>query len=162
MDCVRGCINYIKDQRRSEMKVIPNPKDPEIIYNVMIKGNHEIADKLFNCSTPNKILYNISHKNTKEYKFVVQGKDDVQEREFEFILREPNEKDEYKTTDKIRNNIPGCGCHCEEGAQRPTWQSVFCAGMPENGLPRLLAKPRNDKRWLVLCLITSNRTGGWA
>ena len=105
LDCVRGCINYIKDQRRSEMKVIPNPKDPEIIYNVMIKGNHEIADKLFNCSTPNKILYNISHKNTKEYKFVVQGKDDVQEREFEFILREPNEKDEYKTTDKIRNNI---------------------------------------------------------
>lgn len=121
LDCVRGCINYIKDQRRSEMRVIPNPKNPEIIYDVMIKGNHEIAGKIFDCNTPNKVLIDVSHSNTKEYKFVVQGRDGVQEREFEFKLYEPDEKDKYVTTDDIRkkifNNLEQQTIVDEEGAE---------------------------------------------
>ena len=105
LDCVRGCINYIKDQRRSEMKVVTNPKNPEIIYDIVIKGNHEMARNLFDCSTPDSVLMDISHVNTKEYRFVVVGKDGVLEREFEFKLYEPDEDDEYLTTDEICKKI---------------------------------------------------------
>ena len=105
LDCVRGCINYIKDQRRSEMRVILNPKAPEIIYDVMIKGNHESANKIFDCDRPNKVLIDVSHSNTKEYKFVIQGRDGILEREFEFKLYEPDEDDKYVTTEIIREKI---------------------------------------------------------
>lgn len=105
LDCVRGCINYIKDQRRSEMRVISTPKDPEIIYDVMIKGNHENTTKIFDCGNPNKVLLDISHRNTKEYKLVVQGRDGVQEREFEFKLCTPDEQDQVVDTEKIKKAI---------------------------------------------------------
>ncbi len=107
LDCVRGCINYIKDQRRSEMKVILNQKNPEIIYDVMIKGNHEKdICKLFDCSQPNKVLMDISYGNTKEYKLVVQGRDGGCEREFEFKLVDtPDGKDPTKTSEEIKEYV---------------------------------------------------------
>lgn len=105
LDCIRGCINYIKDQRRSEMRVISTPKNPEIIYDVLIRGNHETTTKIFDSSNPNKVLLDISHANTKEYKLVVQGRNGIQEREFEFKLYAPDEQDKVVDTEKIKKKI---------------------------------------------------------
>lgn len=94
LDCVKGCINYVKDKNRPEMNIISKPGLPEIIYSVLLKGNHNEDKKLFDCDLPQKILMEISHKNTREYPLVVVGKDNVPERDFIFKLRYPGEDGE--------------------------------------------------------------------
>ena len=108
LDCVKGCINFVKDRTRPEMDIITNPGTPEIIYNVLLKGNHSEDKKLFDCASPQNILMEISHKDTREYPLVVVGKDNVPEREFIFKLRYPGEggeKDEEWSIAEIKKII---------------------------------------------------------
>lgn len=108
LDCVLGCINYVKDQLRPEMKVISIPGLPEIIYNISLKGTHDQDKKLFDCKNPNQIRMEVSDKNTREYPLVISGKDHTKEREFIFGLRNPNEggiRDTWQTTEEIRKKL---------------------------------------------------------
>ena len=108
LDCVKGCINFVKDRTRPEMDIITNPGTPEIIYNVLLKGNHSEDKKLFDCASPQNILMEISHKDTREYPLVVVGKDNVPEREFIFKLRYPGEGGENDvewSIDEIKKKI---------------------------------------------------------
>lgn len=108
LDCILGCINYVKDQIRPEMKVISKPRIPEIIYSVLLKGNHNQDKKLFDCEKPMSIMMEVSHKNTREYPLEVVGKDGAFERNFIFKLRNPGEgngQDEEWTTEEIKKKI---------------------------------------------------------
>lgn len=108
LDCILGCINYVKDQIRPEMKVISKPRLPELIYSVILKGNHNDDRKVFDCEDPTSIMMEVSHKNTREYPLAVVGKDGVIEREFIFELRnfaEGNAKDEEWTVEEIKKKI---------------------------------------------------------
>ena len=108
LDCVLGCINYVKDQIRPEMTVISKPRIPELIYSVLLKGNHDDDKKVFDCEKPMSIMMEVSHKNTREYPLAVVGKDGVFERNFIFELRNPGEgnaPDEEWTTEDIKNKI---------------------------------------------------------
>lgn len=108
LDCILGCINYVKDQIRPEMNVLLKPNLPEIIYSIELKGNHNGNNKVFDCDDIQSIKMEISHKNTREYPFVVVGKDGILEREFVFKLRNQNEgdlKDDECTTKDIKEKI---------------------------------------------------------
>lgn len=101
LDCVVGSINYIKDQLRPEMKIITKSEQPEIIYNVKLKGTHNNDEILFDCNDIDNIKFKICSENTKEYPLVVMGKDEVEEKSFIFKLREPEKDDIYWDTEKI-------------------------------------------------------------
>lgn len=105
LDCVLGCISYVKDQNRPEMNIISKPRRPEFIYSIVLKGNHNKNRKLFDCDNLNLILMEVSHKNTKEYPLMVVGKDGTMEREFIFELRNPGEKDPVSSEKNIMDKI---------------------------------------------------------
>lgn len=118
LDCVLGCINYVKDQIRPEMKIISIPSLPELIYNVALKGNHNQDKMMFDCKQPNTIMTEVSHINTREFPLVVLGKDNIQEREFIFELRNPGEngaRDEWWTTEDIKAKLLDTSVVSEEG-----------------------------------------------
>lgn len=108
LDCVLGCINYVKDQIRPEMKVIFHPRLPKLIYNIVLKGYHNDDKKLFDCRDAGTIQMEVSHKNTREYPLAVVAKDGAVERTFIFEARNPGEnraKDTEWTTEEIKSKI---------------------------------------------------------
>lgn len=113
LDCVLGSINYIKDQMRPEMNIITNPGYPEIIYNVVLKGQHTRDKKLFDCTDINTVHLEVSHENTKEYPIKVITKDGSIEREFMFQSKSISDNDELWNTDDITKKI-GCTSIIEE------------------------------------------------
>lgn len=101
LDCVLGCIHYVKDQIRPEMKVFMQARLPEIIYDLWFKGGHTPDRKLFNSKQPNSMYIDICHENTKEYPLKITGQDGIVERELILKLLKPNSYDQCWTTDKI-------------------------------------------------------------
>ena len=91
LDCILGCINYVKDQRRNEIEILPKSIYPEIIYNVRLQGGHNNDKDLFECKDINDIHIDVSSETTSEYPLVVTGKDDVVERKFIFELANEND-----------------------------------------------------------------------
>ena len=101
LDCVLGSINYIKDQLRPEMKIVTKSEQPQIIYNVKLKGTHDNDEILFDCNNIDNIKFKICSEKTKEYPLIITGKDGVEEKTFIFKLRESKNAEIYWDTKKL-------------------------------------------------------------
>lgn len=108
LDCVIGCIHYVKDQIRPEMKVVTINHYPEIVFDVELKREHAENKKLFNRENLDKIILEVNHTNTREMALMVLEKGKEFEKEFIFNLRNTGEHgfiDEIWTTEEIKNKI---------------------------------------------------------
>lgn len=101
LDCVLGSINYIKDQLRPEMKIVTKSEQPEIIYNVKLKGTHNNDEILFDCNDIDNIKFKICSEKTKEYPLIITGKDGVEEKTFIFKLIESEKAEIYWDTKNL-------------------------------------------------------------
>lgn len=116
LDCVLGCINYVKDQIRPEMKVNLEIGLPEIIYNVYLKGTHSEDKKLFDCQNVNYIEFAMTHVNTKEIPLMITGRDDIREREFIVQLRDVEDRKlENWNTEDIKKKLMKSSIVSENG-----------------------------------------------
>lgn len=111
LDCVLGSINYVKDQLRPEIRIETKAKQPEIIYNVKLKGLHNNDELLFDCKDMNRVKYKICSENTKEYPLFVTGRDGVEQNSFIFKLRLPGEQDKDCNTEKLAAILMDCSSY---------------------------------------------------
>lgn len=118
LDCIRGSINYVRDQARPELNIVSHSGLPEMIYDIFLKKDFDKDEKLFSCKEPHAVKMEISHKNTQAYPFVIKSLDGICEREFFFELRDPEEKEEDWTTEEIRKKLRKTSIVSEEGIDR--------------------------------------------
>lgn len=106
LECLQGCIRYIKDQRGHELNIIPSVEKPKIIYNLFIKNTHAEDEKIFDCTNleSEKTIFKIFNYNSSEMVFDVRNKDGAIEKEISINLEDYFEM-AYDNIDKILENI---------------------------------------------------------
>lgn len=102
LECLQGCIKYIKDQRGHELTIISDVEKPKIIYNIYIRNDHADDEKIFDCMglEAEKTIFKLFNYNANEMNFDVKNKDGVVERSFCMSL-----DDKYKKESKDADNL---------------------------------------------------------
>lgn len=118
LDCIRGSINYVRDQARPEINIVSRAGLPEMIYDIFLKRDFDKDERLFSCKEPHDIKMEVSHKNTQAYPFVIKSLDGICEREFFFELRDPVDGDLDWTTEELKGKIQRTSIVSEEGIDR--------------------------------------------
>lgn len=92
LECLHGCIKFIKDQRGHELAIIPKLETPKIIYNVYIKNEHADDKKIFDCNNiqAESTVFEVFNPNANEMTFEVRNKDEAVEKKFSISLDDKN------------------------------------------------------------------------
>ncbi|MBQ7008824.1 MAG: hypothetical protein IJN05_06365 [Ruminococcus sp.] len=103
LECLEGCIKFIKDQRGHELEIIPNIEKPKIIYNVFIDNEHGNVRKIFDCTDlePQNTLFEIFSPQANEMSFIVKNKDDAIEKSFIMSLEDHYTDDSFDSAEKL-------------------------------------------------------------
>lgn len=93
LECLQGCIKYIKDQRGHELNIVSAVEKPKIIYNIFIKNDHSEDEMIFDCMNlePESTIFKLFNHNASEMTFDVKNKDGAVESSFRMSL-----DDKYK------------------------------------------------------------------
>lgn len=103
LECLEGCIKFIKDQRGHELEIISNIEKPKIIYNVFIDNEHGNVKKIFDCANlePQNTLFEIFSPQANEMSFIVKNKDDAIEKSFIMSLEDHYTDDSFDSAEKL-------------------------------------------------------------
>lgn len=93
LECLHGCIKYIKDQRGHELNIIPHNEPAKVIYNIFIINEHNNDEQIFDCTdlTSENTIFKLFDHNANEMIFEVRNKDGAAEKSFRMSL-----DDKYK------------------------------------------------------------------
>lgn len=88
LECLQGCIKYIKDQRGHELSIVSHNEPPKVIYNIFIKNEYDNDDQIFDCTkiAPEDTTFKLFDHNACEMTFEVKDKDGAVERSFHMSL----------------------------------------------------------------------------
>ena len=106
LECLQGCIKYIKDRRGHELNIIPNIERPKIIYNVYILKDHDKDKKIFDCTrlAPEDTVFEIFNSNSNEMNFEIRNDEGIVERTFSISL-DDKQHIEAKSSDEFLDFI---------------------------------------------------------
>lgn len=95
LECLLGCIRYIKDKRGHELNIVADIVRPKIIYNIYIKNDYGTDERIFDCEhiEPEKTIFKVFNQNANEMFFAVKNRDEAVEKEFRMGLDDVNELD---------------------------------------------------------------------
>ena len=106
LECLQGCIKFIKDQRGHELSIVPQVNPQKIIYNVYIINEHAEDKKIFDCENilPESTVFEFFNQNADEMTFEVRNKDGAVENKFSISL-DDKKNFEAESADKLLEDI---------------------------------------------------------
>ncbi len=88
LECLHGCIKYIKDKRGHRLSITSDIKKPKIIYNVYIQNERGQGDIIFDCNNvdPDKTIFKSFGYSAAEMFFDIKNKEGEIEKSFPISL----------------------------------------------------------------------------
>ena len=107
LECLDGCIKFIKDQRGAELHVIPKIEKPKIIYNIYVKNSHSDSGLIFNPVNLEKVIYKQFAPSSTEMSFDIiriGSSNNNVERSLKLLLNDKYTRD-YQSASELKSFI---------------------------------------------------------
>lgn len=163
LECLKGCLQYVRDQKGHELNIIASVGNPRIIYDVYIKNHHAEDEKLFDCKKlkAEEIRIKYFDIDADEMTFDVKNENGKIEKTVDMSLEDKNQNSGFYDSTMLLEKIVS-----DTGAEKDYVSEIIkriCNHENEEGRNKstklLFAIPSADNYGVVFVLIQKIQEG---